>query len=433
MFLVRLVKLSNPSDNRRYILINEETQSPCLYPLLYTMSKLRLKSLSTQQSNLNSLKFWHNFWREKFNEDFCLSFYKSNYDARIFFEEIDSFFIYLENNGKYDNSLIRIKNQIEINYTTISKKIQDTIKYLIFLIDNFSWRVMFQDDTLKHNSVRKILSILQNKSVQYNKISSRNNNINQFKSLTKRMKVSFDEIILPSTPTKNNPKNVFKDNAVQFRNFLIVRLLINYGLRASELLLLSLKSIKPNLDSSGKHLVICDTQDTKDCRSPKPNIKNEQSNRTLQLSPDDDKLISYYLNNHRSNNAKSDLLFLSSQYPFSPLSYSSINKMFNILDKQFKKLHPDYYNSEYTDSIDKLSAHTCRHTWATLTLKYAYIIAVNNSSSQEVAMSQAVEGLKKAGGWSSNSLMVSRYADRYLSERANTINISRIMKHGNVV
>ena len=98
MFLVRLVKLSNPSDNRRYILINEETQSPCLYPLLYTMSKLRLKSLSTQQSNLNSLKFWHNFWREKFNEDFCLSFYKSNYDARIFFEEIDSFFIYLENN-----------------------------------------------------------------------------------------------------------------------------------------------------------------------------------------------------------------------------------------------------------------------------------------------------------------------------------------------
>ena len=107
--------------------------------------------------------------------------------------------------------------------------------------------------------------------------------------------------------------------------------------------------------------------------------------------------------------------------------------MFNILDKQFKKLHPDYYNSEYTDSIDKLSAHTCRHTWATLTLKYAYIISVNNSSSQEVAMSQAVEGLKKAGGWSSNSLMVSRYADRYLSERANTINISRIMKHGNVV
>ena len=79
MFLVSLVKLSNPSDNRRYILIDEETRSPCLYPLLYIMSKLRLKSLSTQQSNLNALKFWHAFWKEKFNEDFCLSFYESKY------------------------------------------------------------------------------------------------------------------------------------------------------------------------------------------------------------------------------------------------------------------------------------------------------------------------------------------------------------------
>lgn len=432
MFLVRLVKLSNPSDNRRYVLINEETQSPCLYPLLYTMSKLRLKSLSTQQSNLNSLKFWYDFWMEKFNENFCLSFYKSNYDAKIFFEEIDSFFIYLENSRKYDDNLIRVKNHIKINYNTISKKIQDTTKYLIFLIDNFSWKVA-DNNIVKHNSVKRALLILNNKSAQYNKITSRNSNTNQFKSLTEYMQDSFYEIILPSTPTRSNPKNVFKDNATQFRNFLIARLLINYGLRASELLLLSLKSIKPNVNSSSKSLVICDTQDTKDYRSPKPNIKNEQSNRTLQLSRDDDKLISYYVNNYRSKNAKSDLLFLSSQYPFSPLSYSSINKMFNVLDKQFKKLYPDYYDSKYTDSIDKLSAHTCRHTWATLTLKYAYITAVNNLSSQEAAMSQAVESLKKAGGWSSNSLMVSRYADRYLSARANTINISRIINHGNVV
>jgi len=93
MFLVSLVKLSNPSDKRRYILLNEETRSPCLYPLLYVMSKLRLKSLSTQQSNLNALKFWYNFWKEKFSEDFCLSFYESKYNAEIFIEEIDSFFI----------------------------------------------------------------------------------------------------------------------------------------------------------------------------------------------------------------------------------------------------------------------------------------------------------------------------------------------------
>ena len=107
--------------------------------------------------------------------------------------------------------------------------------------------------------------------------------------------------------------------------------------------------------------------------------------------------------------------------------------MFNIWDKQFRELYPNYYDSKYTDSIDKLSAHVCRHTWATLMLEYAHITAMNSSSSHEIAISQAIESLKKAGGWSSNSLMVSRYADRYLSERANSTNISRIKNHGKVL
>lgn len=173
MFLVSLVKLSKPSDKRRYILADEETRSPCLYPLLYVMSKLRLKSLSTQQSNLNALKFWYTFWKEKFNEDFCLSFYESEYNAEIFIEEIDSFFIYLENNSKYDNGLIRIKKPLEVNYTTISKKIQDTIRYLTFLIDNF-FRKDLEDDKSKNNFIRRQILILQNKSDQFARISSSN-------------------------------------------------------------------------------------------------------------------------------------------------------------------------------------------------------------------------------------------------------------------
>lgn len=432
MFLVSLVKLSKPSDKRRYILADEETRSPCLYPLLYVMSKLRLKSLSTQQSNLNALKFWYTFWKEKFNEDFCLSFYESEYNAEIFIEEIDSFFIYLENNSKYDNGLIRIKKPLEVNYTTISKKIQDTIRYLTFLIDNF-FRKDLEDDKSKNNFIRRQILILQNKSDQFARISSSNSNVKQFKSLTERMKDSFFEITLPSTPIKSNPKNAFKDSATQFRNFLIAHLFINYGLRAGELLLLSINSKSLDRDSGNTSLTVGDTQDIEDYRSPKPRIKNKQSKRRIQISRDDHNLISYYIKNYRPENAKSDLLFVSSQYPFSPLSYSSIKKMFNIWDKQLREFHPNYYDSKYTDSIDKLSAHVCRHTWATLMLEYAYITAMNSSSSHEIAISQAIESLKKAGGWSSNSLMVSRYADRYLSERANTTNISRIKNHGKVL
>ena len=432
MFLVSLVKLSNSSDKRRYILVDEETGSPCLYPLLYVMSKLRLKSLSTQQSNLNALKFWYTFWKEKFNEDFCLSFYESKYNAEIFIEEIDSFFIYLENNSKYDNCLIRINKPLEVNYTTISKKIQDTIKYLIFLIDNF-FRKDLKEDKSKYNFIRRQILILQNKSDQFARISSSNSNVKQFKSLTERMKDSFFEITVPSTSVKSNPKNAFKDRATQFRNFLIVRLFINYGLRAGELLLLSINSKSLDRYSGNTSLTVGDTQDIEDYRSPKPRIKNEQSKRRIEISRDDYNLISYYIKKCRPENAKSDLLFLSSQYPFSPLSYSSIKKMFNIWDKQLRELHPSYYDPRYTDSIDKLSAHVCRHTWATLMLEHAYITAMNSSSSHEIAISQAIESLKKAGGWSSNSLMVSRYADRYLSERANTTNISRIKNNGKLL
>ena len=286
MFLVSLVKLSNPSNNRRYILIDEETRSPCLYPLLYVMSKLRLKSLSTQQSNLNALKFWYAFWKEKFNENFCLSFYKSKYNAEIFIEEIDSFFIYLENNSKHDDGLIRIKKPLEVNYTTISKKIQDIIKYLIFLIDNF-FRRDVEESKSKHSFIRRQILILQNKSEQFARVSSSNSNVKQFKSLTERMKDSFLEIATPSTPVNSNPKNVFKDSATQFRNFLIARLLINYGLRVGELLLLSINSRTLNRYSGNTSLTIEDTQDIEDYRSPKPRIKNEQSKRRIEISRGD--------------------------------------------------------------------------------------------------------------------------------------------------
>ena len=53
-----------------------------------------------------------------------------------------------------------------MNYTTISKKIQDTIKYLIFLTDNFTWQDI-ENNNLRHNSNRRIMLTLQNKLDQY--------------------------------------------------------------------------------------------------------------------------------------------------------------------------------------------------------------------------------------------------------------------------
>ena len=70
----------------------------------------------------------------------------------------------------------------------------------------------------------------------------------RFRSLTAEMVMAFYQIITPGSISKKNPLNPFPAGEIQLRNFLICRLLLNYGLRVSELLLLECHSIKPNLE-----------------------------------------------------------------------------------------------------------------------------------------------------------------------------------------
>lgn len=82
------------------LLFDMDTICPCLYPMLYTMKFLRFQSISTQHADLIALKFWYDFWFEKFATPFCESFYSSSYNFEIIQSEIDNFIIYLENKKK---------------------------------------------------------------------------------------------------------------------------------------------------------------------------------------------------------------------------------------------------------------------------------------------------------------------------------------------
>ena len=59
----------------------------------------------------------------------------------------------------------------------------------------------------------------------------------RFRSLTTDMIIAFYQVITPDSASKKNPLNPFPAGEIQLRNFLICRLLLNYGLRVSELLL----------------------------------------------------------------------------------------------------------------------------------------------------------------------------------------------------
>lgn len=122
------------------------------------------------------------------------------------------------------------------------------------------------------------------------------------------------EIIRPDQADKVNLHNPFKIKSHQLRNFLIVHLMLNYGLRVGELMLLTRKSIKKSINSDIYNLIITNTEDDYDTRSRRPSIKNEQSYRVIKLDAFDFEILNIYINNIRGN-TESNLLFTSLKPP----------------------------------------------------------------------------------------------------------------------
>lgn len=79
---------------RRWILMDLETSLPLLYPLRYHIDHLAFRSLSTQSASLQSVKFFYEFWRQKYGVSFCYSFYSSDHNPDIAVGEMPAFWMY---------------------------------------------------------------------------------------------------------------------------------------------------------------------------------------------------------------------------------------------------------------------------------------------------------------------------------------------------
>ncbi len=97
---------------------------------------------------------------------------------------------------------------------------------------------------------------------------------------------------------------------------------------------------------------------------------------------------------------------------------------------------PQFSDEESIDSVVSITPHVARHTWAYLILKRVYTDKYQSvMRSCQLAgvdfaiaglMSEAKDELRLLGGWSHNSRMPELYARRFLSERANFSNLTRI-------
>lgn len=91
-----LMQLS-AAHKRQWILMDTVTCLPLLIPLRYHIDNLSTRSLSTQSASLQALKFFYEFWHQKYGVTFCYSFHTSCYDPSIAIDEMPNFFQYLEN------------------------------------------------------------------------------------------------------------------------------------------------------------------------------------------------------------------------------------------------------------------------------------------------------------------------------------------------
>ena len=82
-----LDQLSVAPNRRIWTLVDATTNLPLLFPLLFLIDRLSLRSESTQSSTLQALKFFYEYWYQKHDVTFCLSFHLSGYNPSIAIRE----------------------------------------------------------------------------------------------------------------------------------------------------------------------------------------------------------------------------------------------------------------------------------------------------------------------------------------------------------
>ncbi|KHT29589.1 site-specific integrase [Pectobacterium carotovorum] len=427
---------------RLWVLMDTHTCLPLLYPLQYLVDHLALRTAATQSASLQAIKFFYEFWYQRHGVTFCFSFNSSDHNPLIAIEELTAFFHYLENGHSCAPILTIGSIQNTSSRRTNVGYVHAVIRFMRYLINTYiSPRYVDGSPKELTRLATQLTSRLSIHKAEFRTLAysrQMNNKIThqRFRSLTADMIMAFYQIITPDSASKKNPLNPFPAGEIQLRNFLICRLLLNYGLRVSELLLLECHSIKPNLRGDQFSLIVTTVdKDIPDPRKRLPSLKNIYANRVLALDKLDYHFLSLYIRKIRHRTSH-NFMFTSTQRQHPPLSYHTVYDIFSKIDVIFSVQHPEYKSDKCFDAIESISPHITRHTWAYLTLQRIYgekfqRINVNSrlaaiDFSNAGLMNEAKDELRLLGGWSHNSHMPDIYAKRFLSQQANTANLHRI-------
>ncbi len=197
-------------------------------------------------------------------------------------------------------------------------------------------------------------------------------------------------------------RNPFTTPAAQMRNWLVVNLLLLCGLRRGEMLMLTVTSLKHDVDPASGDLVYwldVTTTDDADDRSTRPSIKTRESHRQVPVSHSLAATYERYVSEARIDSARHSFLLTSRDGR--PLSAESVNKSLEKLTRALSE-HAACRFRERSGNKRHLSPHDLRHTCATA----RFAMFMQQGGNRELALQR----MRAFFGWSRTSDMPELYA-----------------------
>lgn len=394
------------NNQRTHLIVDDVTTLPVMFATIYGMNELSKKSLGTQENILCSLRFFYVYYYKKHKQTFDYDFYRSGYNISCFIRELDGFFTYLLGKQHLSDETDIISNGFlhsalsRTNKSTYGNHVRNVgrfLKYLNYRYMNLAYQDMspteaHQINQANHRDLAARIKVFNRVEV------SRNEPAHRYKSITSQQSIELTNMLIPSTPEFSdietgelftavvNPQNPFDSGFQQYRNYLIHRLMFNYGLRVGEVQLLMKDCVGPTLpDSRGNIRFILIVQnlpdDVVDPRKQQPSLKTEHSQRQIELTEDDFIMFTIYMEQYRSplfeekKIVDHEFVFIKGSGRLTPLTYDAIRTFYKEkIDPAFIALFPHYRtkSNKNINNMVNITPHVGRHTWANITLEFIY-------------------------------------------------------------
>ena len=367
------------------VLINNTGKYPVLLPFLYLIVSLKGLAYNTRRNRLKAVeKLYNHFYSIELDLDELII--ARNWKKIIY--ELDKF-INLE-----------LKQDRFLTTRLIPALSPETINlYLQSIHDYFKWCLArYQAPDSEFNIESFICS--------YKVFIPTNKRT--YKSLTPTQRERLIELI-----AINSPDNPFEEKN-RLRNYLIIQILLNTGLRLGELLNLRTSDLLKMVEQYYLRIVNIDHKE-EDSRKDQPRLKNRYSERFVGISKQLYDLLEYYIKEKRKPFKDRRKLKISHGFLFTSSLGKPIAK--RTVADIFHKISQNIINK--SEALKKLSPHDLRHTFADNFLEY--LIEVEKKD-----MERAKDELRMICGWNESSVMPAYYASRYIARVANEHNIKRV-------